>query len=171
MITMLRVVIIGVNAQSGWARDAHVPAVQGLDGLTLCAVATNSQRTADEAAHAFGVDKAYGDGLTLIADPEIDLVTVATRVQGHRDLMLAAIVAGKHVYSEWPLGRGSAESGEMARAAETAGIHHAIGLQLRQSPAVRAAREVIASGALGRLLAISCHRRLRPRGARAVRLP
>ena len=91
----------------------------------------------------------------LIADPDIDLVTVATRVPDHRDLVLAALAAGKHVYSEWPLGRGSMGSEELARAAQAAGVRHAIGLQLRASPAVRAAREVVASGSLGRLLAVS----------------
>ena len=137
--------------KSGWARDAHVPAVQGLEGLALTAVAASRQQTAEEAAHAFDVAKAYGDGLALIADPEIDIVAVATRVPDHRDLVLAAIAAGKHVYSEWPLGRG----GEEARAAQASGKRHVIGLQLRASPAVRVAREIAVSGALGRLLSIS----------------
>ncbi len=155
MARSLRVGIIGANARGGWAGDAHVPAVQGLAGLELAAVATSRQKTADEAAHAFAVPKAYASGFALIDDPAIDLVTVATRVPDHRALVLAALAAGKHVYSEWPLGRGSAESNEMARAASDAGVHHAIGLQLRASPAVRAARECLVSGAIGRLLSIS----------------
>lgn len=155
MTEVLRVGIIGANAQSGWARDSHVPAVQGLEGLMLSAVAASRQETADEAAHAFGSSKAYGSGLALIADPDIDLVTVATRVPDHRELVLAALAAGKHVYSEWPLGRGRAESSEMARAARGAAVHNAIGLQLRGSPAVKAARQILASGSLGRLLAVS----------------
>ena len=134
---------------------AHVPAVQALDGLALAAVATNAQDTADEAAHKFGVRKAYGSGASLIADPDIDIVTVATRVPDHRDLVLAALAAGKHVYSEWPLGRGSPEAIEMASAAEAAGVQHVIGLQLRASPAVRAARARLAAGGIGRLLSLS----------------
>ncbi len=151
----LRVGVIGANARGGWAADSHVPAVQGLDGLELVAVATNRQETADEAAHAFGVAKAYAGGDALIGDLDIDIVTVATRVPDHRALVLAAAAAGKHVYCEWPLARGSAESEEVARAAEAAGVHQAIGLQLRASPAVRAARERLASGAIGRLLSLS----------------
>ncbi len=155
MASSLRVGIIGANARGGWAADSHVPAVQGLDGLELAAVATNKQETADEAAHTFGVSKAYASGDALIADPDIGIVTIATRVPDHCDLVLAAVAAGKHVYSEWPLGRGRAESEEMARAARTAGVHHAIGLQLRGSPAVRAAQARIASGAIGRVLSLS----------------
>ncbi len=155
MATVLRVGIIGANARGGWAADSHVPATQGLDGLELVAVATNRQDTADEAAHAFGVAKAYASGDALIADPEIDIVTVATRVPDHHDLVLAAVTAGKHVYSEWPLGVGAAQSGGLARTAQAAGVHHAIGLQLRGSPAVRLARERLASGAVGRVLSLS----------------
>ena len=155
MAAALRVGIIGANARGGWAADSHVPAVQGLDGLELAAIATNKQNTAEEAAHVFGVSKAYASGDALVADPDIDIVTVATRVPDHRELVLAAIAAGKHVYSEWPLGRGVAESEEMAHAAEAAGVHHVIGLQLRASPAILAARERLTSGAIGRVLSLS----------------
>ena len=80
---------------------------------------------------------------------------MATRVPDHRDLVLAALAAGKHVYSEWPLGRGSPEAVELARAAAASGVHHVIGLQLRANPAVRAARALLAAGGIGRLLSFS----------------
>lgn len=154
MTKVLRVGIIGVNADSGWARDSHVPAVQGLKGLELSAVAARSREMADAAAAAFGVPKAYGGGLALIADPDIDILTVATRVPDHKDLVLAALAAGKHVYSEWPLGRGVAESGVIAPAARRAGVDTAIGLQLRAAPAVHRARELLAAGGIGRVLSV-----------------
>lgn len=157
MTSNLRVGIIGANARGGWAGEAHVPAVQGLDGLELAAVATNSRETADEAAHAFGVGKAYDDGHALIADPDIDILTVATRVPDHRALVLAAIAAGKHVYSEWPLGRGIAEAGEMADAARVAGVHDAIGLQLHGSPVFTAARRHLGDGRIGRVLSLRAY--------------
>ncbi len=153
----IKVGIIGANAEAGWARDGHVPAVQGLAGLEFAAVATNSQKTADASAKAFGVPAAYASGLEMIRAGGIDLVTVATRVPDHRELVLAAIAAGMHVYSEWPLGRSVAEAQEMADAARAAGVHVAIGLQLRGSPVVRCVRELIASGALGRVLSVSTY--------------
>lgn len=157
MAKPVRVGIIGANAQGGWARDGHVPAVQALDGLEFVAVATNSQKTADAAARAFGVPAAYASGIDLIRAPGIDLVTVATRVPDHRELVLAALEAGKHVYSEWPLGAGMDEATGMAAAASTAGVHTAIGLQLRNSPVVRRARELVMSGAVGRVLGASVY--------------
>ena len=153
----IRVGIIGASAEGGWARDSHVPAVQALDGLELVAVATNSQETADASAQAFGVAGAYGDAMDLVRAPDIDLVTVAVRVPAHRDLVLGALSAGKHVYCEWPLGRDTGEAEEMAAAAHAAGVHTAIGLQLRGNPVVRRARALIASGAVGRLLSVNVY--------------
>lgn len=150
----LRIGIIGANAERGWARESHVPAIRHLEGLELAAVANKGQAAADAAAAAFGVAKAYGDAAALIQDPNIDLVTVATTLPTHRDLIGQALAAGKHVYSEYPLGVGIAESQELAVAQQQAGIHAAIGLQARGNLAVRRARSLIASGAIGRPLTV-----------------
>jgi predicted dehydrogenase len=74
-----------------------------------------------------------------------------------RELVLAAIAAGKHVYSEWPLGRDMAEVEKMAAAARAANVHTAIGLQLRGSPVVKRTHDLIASGAIGRILTMSAY--------------
>ena len=153
----IRVGIIGASAQGGWARESHVPAVGGVEGLEFAAVATNSQATAAAAARAFGVPSAFASGLDLARSPDVDLVAVCTRVPDHRDIVLAAIAAGKHVYCEWPLGRSVAEAEEMAVAARRAGVLTAIGLQLRGSPAVKRARGLVASGAIGHPLSASMY--------------
>jgi predicted dehydrogenase len=155
MASELKVGLIGVNTAGGWAAEAHVPALEVVDGLRLTAVAARTQAGAEAAADVFGVERAYGGGHALIADPEIAIVTVATRVPDHRDLIRAALAAGKHVYSEWPLGAGSQQARAVADAASVAGVKHAVGLQLRASPAVRAARDLLVAGALGRPLSVS----------------
>ncbi len=152
MAKILRVGIIGANAERGWARESHVPAVLHLAGLELTSVANKGQDTADAAARAFGVAKAYGDAADLLRDPEIDLVTIAVTLRGHRDLILGALAAGKHVYCEYPLGLNVEESQELAEAARQSGLHTAIGLQTRMNPTVRHARAMIESGAIGRVL-------------------
>ncbi len=151
-MTKLRVGIIGASTDRGWAKESHIPAIQGLAGLELAAVATNSQETAELAAKAFGAKSAYGDAADLLRDPAIDLVAVVVKVPAHRELVLGALAAGKHVYCEWPLGRDAAETAEIAAAARAAGVHTAIGLQTRMNPAARRARELLASGAIGRVL-------------------
>ena len=149
----LGVGIIGASADRGWAKASHVPAVQGLAGLELAAVASGSQAKADEAAKSFGAKAGYANGKDLIKDPAVDIVTIAVKVPDHRELVLTALEAGKHIYCEWPLGRNLAETKELAAAAKAAGVHAIIGLQTHLNPAMLRARALIASGAIGRLLA------------------
>jgi predicted dehydrogenase len=156
MSKILKVGIIGASAHSGWARDSHVPAVQGLKGIELSAVATSTRQTADAAADAFGV-RGYAGGLELIDDPEIDIVTIATRVPDHCHLVLAAAAAGKHIYCEWPLGRGSIETKELALSVKGRGIHTAIGLQMRSNPAFQRAQQAIAAIRVGRVLSMNIY--------------
>ena len=148
----LGVGIIGASAERGWAKDSHVPAVQKLPGLELAAVASGSPAKAAAAAQAFGAKAGYADAKDLIRDPHVDLVAVAVKVPDHRELVLAALAAGKHIYCEWPLGRNLAETEEMAQAADAAGVHVAIGLQTRLNPGARRAAELLAGGVIGRVL-------------------
>ena len=148
----LGVGIIGASAERGWAKDSHVPAVQGLDGLKLVAVAAGDEAKAKAAAKAFDAARGYASGLELIQDPAVEIVTVAVKVPDHSELVLEAIAAGKHVFCEWPLGRNLAEAEEMAKAAATANIHGAIGLQMRSSAAVQQARKALQDCRIGRPL-------------------
>lgn len=152
MTDILRVGLIGANPDGGWARESHVPALRVLPDLEFAAVAGRTQAAADAAARAFGVDKAYGHAADLFQDPDIDVVTIAVTLPAHRELLLAALAAGKHVYCEYPLGLDVEESRELAQAAQKAGVHAAIGLQSRANPAVRRARALLDAGAIGRPL-------------------
>ncbi len=155
MTKMVRVGLIGANPEGGWARDSHVPALRLLPGFELAAVGGKTQQSADAAARAFGVSKAYGQAADLFGDPDIDLVTVAVTLPAHRALLSGALAAGKHVYCEYPLGLDVQESGELAEEARVAGVHAAIGLQTRANPAVRQARSLLGAGAIGRPLSAS----------------
>jgi len=157
MTKALRVGIIGVSAQRGWAREAHVPAVQALDGLELAAIATRSQETADAAGVAFGVNRAYGDAADLIADPDIDIVTVAASVPAHRDLIVAALEASKHIVTEWPVGTSTAQTEEIAAIADRSGMHTAVSLQSRMNPAAIRGLALIESGAIGRVISATVY--------------
>ena len=105
MTRPLRVGVIGANPNRSWAKDSHIPALRSLENVQLAAVATTSRASAEAAAVAFGVRAAYDDPLALITASGIDIVSVCVRVPYHRDLVLAALAADKHVYCEWPLGR------------------------------------------------------------------
>jgi predicted dehydrogenase len=143
--------IVG-GGTSGWAALGHVPALRALPGYELRAVSTSRQESADAAAAEFGADAAYDNHADLIADPAVDLVVVAVKLTHHREIISAALAAGKAVYSEWPLGVGLAEAEEIAALAARAGVRTAVGLQARFAPEVRYARDLIDQGYIGRVL-------------------
>ena len=147
---VIRVGMVGANAKAGWARVSHVPVINGLPGLKLAALATRNEQSAREAAEAFGAVRWFSDPLAMIRDDLVDLVSIAVKVPAHRELVLAALHAGKAVYCEAPLGRTLAETEEMAHAAGS--LHTAIGLQGRLNPAVRCAAQLVSSGKIGRPL-------------------
>ncbi|WP_162527099.1 Gfo/Idh/MocA family protein [Sphingomonas solaris] len=149
MASVLRVGIIGANLQGSWGVGAHLPALAALDTVRAVAVATTREETARATADAFGIPHAFGDPHALIAHPDVDAVAVCVRVPAHRDLVLAAIAAGKHVYCEWPLARDTAEARDLLSAARAAGVVHMVGLQSRSAPVLAHARALIASGAIG----------------------
>ncbi len=149
-VSPIRVGIVGANSTASWAKASHIPAVKGLPGVTLAAVATRNEQSAREAAEAFGADRWFSDPFAMIRDDRIDLVTITVNVPVHRELVLAALDAGRAVYCEAPLGRSVAETEEMARAA--ASHHTAVGLQGRYNPAVQRAAELVRSGRIGRPL-------------------
>lgn len=151
-MTPLKLAIAGANAERGWARDTHIPALVALPGIELYAVSARNQDIADVAASTFGAAKAFGDTLEMVRDPDVDVVAVLVKVPEHRAIVLAALAAGKHVYCEWPLGRDLDEAVEMAEAARAAGVHVAIGLQGANAIAVRHAARLVQDGAIGRPL-------------------
>ena len=84
--------------------------------------------------------------------PNVDLVVVTVKVPHHRELVTAALEAGKHVYCEWPLGNGLAEARELAALAKAKGVVTAVGTQMRVAPEVEHLRELIAGGYVGEVL-------------------
>lgn len=157
-MAVLRVGVIGVDAHRGWALEGHVPAIHAVDGLELVAVAARGQDRADAAAEAARAPRAYGDAEALIADRDLDIVTVAASVPAHRSLVLAALAAGRHVVTEWPVTPDTGQTTEVAEVAgvaASAGVHTVVGLQGRMNPSVRRAARLVADGTVGRVLSVS----------------
>ncbi len=148
----IRVGIVGVNPQRGFASIAHIPALQALPEFEISAVCTTRQESAEAAARHFGVPLAFSDPEKLARHPDIDLVTVSVKVPDHYPPVMAAIEAGKHVYCEWPLGRDTGEAVRMLDAAERREIRHAVGLQGQVSPAINYVKDLVADGYVGRVL-------------------
>ena len=148
----IRVGIVGLSPNRGFASIAHIPALRALPEFEIAAVCTTRQESAEATARHFGIPLAFSDPDRLARHPDVDLVTVTVKVPDHYRPVMAAIEAGKHVYCEWPLGRDTAEAERMLQAAQQAGVRHAIGLQGQMSPAVNYVRDLVAEGYVGRVL-------------------
>nr|WP_157553901.1 Gfo/Idh/MocA family oxidoreductase [Herbidospora sakaeratensis] len=152
-LSTLGVGVIGLSARGGWASIAHVPALNALrDRFELRALSTSSAESARAAGERYGVPLAFGAAEELVRRPEVDLVVVSVDVAHHRDLVATALAAGKHVLSEWPLGRSLAEAEEMAALADRAGVRGFTGLHGRSLPALRYLRDLVADGYVGEAL-------------------
>jgi predicted dehydrogenase len=151
----IRVGIIGASVNASWGPRTHVPAVQALDEFELAAICTAHPESATLSAGKFGARLAFSDHMEMVNHPEIDLVVVSLRVPKHYQVTMDALAAGKHVYTEWPLGVNLQEAEEMAKLAKAKGVRTRVGLQARVSPPFQRIKELVEEGFVGQLLA--CH--------------
>ena len=158
----IRIGLIGANIHQGWSPRAHLPALESHPRFDLAAVCTRRQESADEAMAAFNAGSAWDDYNRMLADADIEAATVSLRVPSHYEPTMASLRAGKHTFTEWPLGRTTAEAVEMAEVAGQQGVRTAVGLQARANPAIVHLRNLVADGYVGRVM--TCHVRLMREG-------
>jgi len=125
----------------------HYPDLAGVARLVVAA--DDDAARADAAVETFGYERSTGDWREVIADPAVDAVSIATPNRLHREVAVAAAEAGKHIWIEKPVGRTPTETAEVADAVDRAGVRSLVGFNYRHAPAVRHARELISSGAIG----------------------
>jgi predicted dehydrogenase len=111
-----------------------------------------NEAVAADAAIRFGFEKSSGDWHSVINDPEIDIIDIATPNHLHAEIAIAAAAAGKHIISEKPLARSGAEAKTMYDAVKKAGIVHMVAFNYRRTPAVALAKKYIEEGAIGDIL-------------------
>ena len=152
MADKIRLGFVGANVNSTWSGQSHFPALLASPDVELTAVCTTRPESAEEARQAFGAKLAFHDFRELAASATIDAVAVVVRVPAHYEPTKAAIEAGKHVLTEWPLGRNTSEAEELAELARAKGVQTAVGLQSRVSPALLYVKDLIDTGYVGEML-------------------
>src|SRR5207302_632113 len=148
----LGVGIIGVSPARGWAATAHIPALRALPNYEIRALSARSTDSARAAGEMFGVSAVFSDHEQLVTQPDINLVVVTVKVPHHRELVYAALAAGKAVYCEWPLGRDLEEARAMAALAAQQGVRTVVGLQARQAPVIEFVQQLLRDGYVGEVL-------------------
>lgn len=143
---------------SGFMGKAHVfgyaTAQKTFDlpfNLVFHTAADISDQAATRAAAGFGFAHATADWRDMVTNPAIDVVSITAPNALHKEMALAAIAAGKHVYCEKPLAPLAVDAREMAEAAETAGVKTQVGFNYLCNPMLRLAREMIEGGELGEI--------------------
>jgi predicted dehydrogenase len=104
---------------------------------------------AERRAREFGFAEASGDWRAVIADPEVDVVSLTTPNQFHPEMAVAALEAGKHLWCEKPMAPIFAEAEAMAVAAQKSGKVAILGYNYIQSPAIRHIRTLLTEGVIG----------------------
>src|SRR5437899_8170145 len=148
----LGVGIIGVSPTRGWAATAHIPALRALPNYDIRALSAQSAESARAAGEVFGVGRVFSDHEQLVGQPDIDVVAVTVKAPHHRELVSAALAAGKAVYCEWPLGRDLDDARAMAALAAEQGVRTVVGLQARQAPAIGFVQQLLNEGYVGEVL-------------------
>lgn len=115
----------------------------------VVAVGSRTPERAQEFADRFGIDRAHGSYEALVADPEVDVVYVASPHSHHAEQALLAIDAGKHVLVEKSFARNAAEARRVTDAARAAGVTLMEAMWTRFLPHIDVVRQVLADGLLG----------------------
>src|SRR5437763_7086256 len=133
----------------GFVGVHHIDAVRRLGFVDVVAIAASTEKSARAKADALGVPKAHGSYEQLIADPDVHVVHNTTPNFLHVPVIKAALARRKHVVSDKPLAMTANDARDLWRAAEQAGVVHAVTFNYRGNPLVQQAREMIAAGDVG----------------------
>ena len=151
---------IGVGVVSlGWMGRLHARSYRSIPerfpelGLAprLVAAADPVAEAQRAAVEELGFERACADYHKLLADPQVEIVSICSPNFLHEEIALAAIEAGKPFWIEKPMGVNAQQSGTIARAAARAGLVSAVGFNYRHVPAIEYMRTMVRSGALGRI--------------------
>jgi predicted dehydrogenase len=145
MTDQLRVGVIGV----GWGALVQVPAFRAAGGYEVAALCSRRAERAAEAGGRLGIEDVSTDWERFVGRPDLDIISVCTPTDLHREQVLAAISAGKHVLCEKPVALDSGQAAEMADAADAAGVATAVCFENRWGREKLAVWRLASTGLLG----------------------
>jgi predicted dehydrogenase len=140
--------LVGCGMIANW----HARALKEVGGVTLLACCDEAPGRAEQFAVRYEIPRAYTSLDAMLADPEIDAVSVCTPSGLHGDVVVKAADAGKHAMTEKPIEITLSKIDTMVEACRRNGTKLGVIFQRRTSPLWKVVRETVQSGALGRLL-------------------
>ena len=142
----------GLVGASTIASEHMIGAIRAQAGHEVVAVASSNPERGRKFAAQHEIDASYDSVGALLADPRVAVVYISTTNELHRDQVLAAAKAGKHVLCEKPLALSIDDALQMAAACKAAGVVMATNHHLRNAATHRRIRELIQAGAIGKPL-------------------
>ncbi|MGE5505908.1 MAG: bi-domain-containing oxidoreductase [Actinomycetota bacterium] len=136
--------VMGVVGAGAFARTVLLPELKRLPAVTLRTVCTTRGQTAEHAQGAFGFANATTELDSLLADPAINGVLVATRHSNHAELTARALTAGKSVIVEKPLALDRDQLNRVIQARQGSNGFFLVGFNRRFAPMVAKARALLA---------------------------
>ena len=139
---------------TGWIAQMFTAALLKHTGQQVVAVGSRSRDKAAEFAAQHGIQHVHGSYEELVADPDVDIVYVATPHSEHHANALLAIAAGKHVLVEKAFTRNAAEAREVIEAAQAKGVFVQEAMWTRYLPRTDVVRQLLEHGVLGELSSV-----------------
>src|ERR1700756_4201092 len=137
---------------TGFIGPVHVEALRRL-GIREKAFFGSPPAKSETAAKQLGLPEAYASYEEILSDPEVEVIHITTPNRQHRDMVIGALDAGKHVVCEKPLATSSLETSELVeRAREHPTLVSAVNYNVRFYPLALHARHLLQTGAIGRVL-------------------
>lgn len=152
----LRIGVIGL----GWFGEIHCETIIGIPNLELVALCTRRPDRLTEQATKFGVKKTYTDYRDMLADKDIDAVSIVTMWDQHTGPAIDALKAGKHVFLEKPMASTVTDCNKIIAASETSHGILQIGHICRFNPRYRMAKQAIDEGRIGKIVALQSRRNI-----------
>ena len=141
---------IGLIGCGGITLQNHLPGLALCPQARVAALCDNDPAVLERARQKTGVQVAETRHGEVLRREDVDAVIIATPNVSHAQITLDAIAAGKHVLCEKPIAMTYAQSLEMFRAAEAAGVRHMTAFTYRFVPAMRYMAHLVKTGAIGR---------------------
>ena len=152
-----RAAVFGATGKGDYGHGLDV-VFNGRENVELVAVSDADAAGRAKAAARLKAPRSYADFRELLEKEKPDLVSVAPRQTGeHHAMVLAALRAGAHVYSEKPFTTTLAEADELLAEADKRKRKIAVAHQMRLAPSVQHLKKAVADGSLGELLEIRAH--------------
>lgn len=144
----------------GWFGEKHCEALAAIPNVKLHSLCTRNSARLGEVAKTFAVKKTFTDYQKMLADPELEAVSIVTMWDQHAAPTLAALQAGKHVFLEKPMASNLADCDAIVKATKKAKGSFMVGHVCRFNPRYAAAKQAIAEGRIGRIISMYARRNL-----------